>query len=565
MSQSACYSDNLSHLSNFGNFGNFDIVIVGCGVAGLSLATHLPPTMSIAIVASEDSTTTASNWAQGGIAATIDDQDCLESHVQDTVRVGCGLVDIDATTTLLESSRSIIDWLVSIGAEFDRKSNGSLHLHREGGHSHRRIVHNKDKTGNELMRVLWELVHSQRNVQFIEGWAYELLLTEHKACGGVAIFDGNNNCGYLQAQHTVLATGGASGIFLYSTTPPQAVGHGMAMAMRAGCRLINLEMQQYHPTCLYSSKEQHFLLTEAIRGEGGLLKRPDGSRFMPDYHPDAELAPRDIVARAIDTEMKLHGFNHVMLDITHKPASFITEHFPTIYTHLQQAGFDMTREYIPVVPAAHYSCGGVASLPNGTTEIAGLSVLGETAHTGLHGANRLASNSLLECLSMGKLCAQNLADNLPPSKASNGEHLDLAAIARRANLASTSDHRYNAEITHIWRSCRHLCWHLVGIVRNNNRLQLAQKQLQQNWLRLTEISEHSHSRQWQETYNLVQVARAMVGCALQRTENRGLHFNEDCSNFLDDSIADDSLTSNLAGNLTGNLPSNTEITLSDLC
>ena len=397
---------------------NFDVAIIGSGLAGLSVALHLAENKKIAVISKRTLRDGASDWAQGGIAAVLDSTDSIDQHVSDTLIAGAGICDEKATRFIVEHSRKAIEWLIKQGVPFTKDESTELgyHLTREGGHSQRRIIHAADATGHAVQLTLEQRVREHPNITLLEHhFAIDLITTdklhlkdEASRCLGLYVQDVvTGKVMTINASQTVLATGGAGKVYLYTTNPDTATGDGIAMAWRAGCRMANMEFIQFHPTCLYHPYAKSFLISEAVRGEGGLLKLPAsagsvaGQRFMPQHDERGELAPRDVVARAIDFEMKKRGLDHVDLDITHQSPAFLKEHFPTIYARCLEFGIDITRQPIPVVPAAHYTCGGIMTDLDGRTEIAGLYAVGETAYTGLHGANRLASNSLLECVVLG--------------------------------------------------------------------------------------------------------------------------------------------------------------------
>ena len=521
----------------------FDVAIVGSGLAGLSVALHLAETRKVAIISKRELLDGASNWAQGGIAAVLDSGDSHEQHITDTLIAGGGLCDEAATRFIVEHGREAIDWLISQGVPFTRDASAELgfHLTREGGHSQRRIIHAADATGHAVQVTLEQKVRSHPNISLFEHHCAIDLITSEKlggkkttktaqapapaVCHGLYVLDERSGKVLtFAAGQTVLATGGAGKVYLYTTNPDTATGDGIAMAWRAGCRVSNMEFIQFHPTCLYHPYAKSFLITEAIRGEGGLLKLPPeagaaaGQRFMPAHDARAELAPRDVVARAIDFEMKKRGLDYVHLDISHQSPEFLKEHFPTIYARCLELGIDITKQAIPIVPAAHYTCGGVVTDMHGRTDLEGLYAVGETACTGLHGANRLASNSLLECLVLGRAAAQDI---------------ELQSKHGMPELPAWDESRVtNADeevvIAHNWDELRRFMWNYVGIVRTTKRLERAQHRIR---LLREEIDEYyTHFRithDLLELRNLVDVASLIVNSALSRHESRGLHFSRD--------------------------------------
>mgnify|MGYP000235741644 FL=1 len=478
----------------------------------------------------------ASVWAQGGIAAVLSSEDSLESHVQDTLTAGAGLCDPVVTRRVIEHGKAAIDWLIDQGVNFsrDEANESGYHLTREGGHSHRRVIHVADATGRAIQSTLGQRILEHPHIQvFPQHIAIDLItsvklgLPGHRCWGAYVLNKELNRVETLAAQQTVLATGGAGKVYLYTSNPDVATGDGVAMGWRAGCRVANMEFIQFHPTCLYHPQAKSFLITEAVRGEGGILRLRDGTRFMPDHDPRAELAPRDIVARAIDFEMKKRGHDCVYLDITHKPRAFLIEHFPTIYARCLELGIDMTRQPIPVVPAAHYSCGGIVTDQWARSDLAGLYAVGEVAYTGLHGANRLASNSLLECLVFAHAAAQDI-DKQAPVALPSLPHWDESRV---------TDADEEIVISHNWDELRRFMWDYVGIVRTNKRLQRAQHRIA---LLQDEITEYYRnfrvSNDLVELRNLALVAELIVKSAMARHESRGLHFSRDYPYTLDSAV-----------------------------
>jgi L-aspartate oxidase len=519
----------------------FDFLVLGSGIAGLTFALKVAPRGRVAIVTKKDRAESNTNYAQGGIASVTSKEDSFELHVRDTLEAGAGLCKEKIVRMIVEEGPARIAELIELGMKFSEReipaSHGAheLDLGKEGGHSKRRILHAKDVTGREIERALLDAISRQPNIEIFENHLAIDLITSGKIqksevrsqksesknrCLGAYVFDKKNNrVEIFSAPVAVLATGGCGKVYLYTTNPDIATGDGVAMAYRAGASIANMEFVQFHPTCLYHPKAKSFLISEAVRGEGGILKSLEGKEFMDGAHPMKSLAPRDIVARAIDSEMKKSGADHVLLDITHKPAKFIIERFPNIYQTCLRYGIDITREPIPVVPAAHYQCGGVVTTVDGETDIAGLYAVGEVACTGLHGANRLASNSLLEAL----VCAHRAAEKIisvPREK--SGLKIPLWQSGNATNADEL------VVVSHNWDEIRRLMWDYVGIVRTNKRLQRAQK-------RIANLQEEIHDYYWNfivtsdllELRNIATVAELVVNCALQRPESRGLNYNLD--------------------------------------
>ncbi|MEN3069169.1 L-aspartate oxidase [Uliginosibacterium sediminicola] len=505
----------------------FDVLILGTGLAGQSLALRLADTLKVALVTKREIADGASGWAQGGIAAVVDPADSINAHYEDTLVAGAQLNDPAATRFVVEHGREAIDWLRAQGVPFtpDDDTAWGMHLTREGGHSHRRIVHVADATGAAVQETLIDRVRRHPNISILEHCIAVDLIVGHKigkstaGCLGAYLMDLKS--GHIEAcaaGHTVLATGGAGKVYLYTTNPDTATGDGIAMAWRAGCRVSNMEFIQFHPTCLYHPQAKSFLISEAVRGEGGLLKLPDGTRFMPAHDERAELAPRDVVARAIDFEMKKRGIDSVFLDISHKSPEFLHEHFPNILARCAELGIDITQQPIPVVPAAHYTCGGVVIDLRARTDLPGLYAVGETSCSGLHGANRLASNSLLECVVFAEAAARDILAN--PRKA-------VSALPQW-DESRVTDADEEVVISHNWDELRRFMWDYVGIVRTTKRLQRAQHRIR---LLEREIDEYYAnfrvSNDLIELRNLVTTADLIVRSALRRKETRGLHFSRD--------------------------------------
>ena len=503
-----------------------DVLIIGSGAAGLSLALRLPGSLNIAVIAKGPLTEGNTYYAQGGISAVLDKTDSIDSHIADTLNAGAGLCDESTVRLVVEQGPQNIQWLLKEGVSFTREQPNSsgYHLTREGGHSHRRVIHAADATGRELENTLESQVLARKNIRLYENHNVVDLVTgsspesgDHRCRGAYILNRESGRVEAFTARFTVLATGGASKVYLYTSNPDVSTGDGIAMAWRAGCRVANMEFIQFHPTCLFHPHAKSFLITEALRGEGGILRLPDGSRFMERFDPRAELAPRDIVARAIDHEMKRLGADCLFLDISHKPADFIREHFPTICSRCQEFGIDITREPIPVVPAAHYTCGGVLTDHRARTDIPHLFAVGETAYTGLHGANRMASNSLLECLVFSEQAAAEITRLM--EKGPQPEPVPPWDESR------VTDSDEEVVVSHNWDELRHFMWDYVGIVRSVKRLQRAKRRVD---LLKQEIREYYSNfrvhNDLLELRNLVLVADLIIRSAQHRKESRGLHY-----------------------------------------
>ena len=511
----------------------FDVLIIGSGAAGLTLGLSLPDNLSAAIISKDSLDAGSTRWAQGGVAAVLDEEDTVDAHVQDTLTAGAGLCHESSVRFTVENSTDAINWLVDLGVPFDQDESGTdFHLTREGGHSVRRIIHAADATGVAISDTLQQAAQTKENLHLLSDYiAVDLITGEKLGQKGTGCFGAyflNKSTGHVEvitASAVVLATGGASKAYLYTSNPDGASGDGIAMAWRAGARVANMEFNQFHPTCLYHPKAKSFLITEAVRGEGGHLLLPDGERFMHRFDERLELAPRDIVARAIDHEMKRLGADCLYLDISHKDADFITSHFPTIYERCLEFGIDITKEPIPVVPAAHYTCGGVVTDQSGQTDIPGLYAIGETAHTGLHGANRLASNSLLECLVFARQAALHISETVQPN-------LTLPEVPAW-DESQVTDADEAVVIAHNWDELRRFMWDYVGIVRTTKRLVRAKHRVR---LLREEILEfygnYRVTNDLLELRNLVDVADVIIRSALLRKESRGLHYSLDYPNAL---------------------------------
>ena len=514
-----------------------DVLIIGSGAAGLTLALSLPDSMKIAVLSKEVLSEGSTLYAQGGISAVLDKSDSFESHIADTLDSGAGLCVESTVRKVVEKGPDAISWLLDAGVPFTREDTSTegisgLHLTREGGHSNRRIAHAADASGKAIESTLVSMVKARKNIDLFEHHiAIDLITTRklhHKqrdnSCVGAYVLDIlNEKVSIFQANFTILATGGASKVYLYTSNPDGASGDGIAMGWRAGCRVANMEFMQFHPTCLYHPHAKSNLITEAVRGEGGRLLLPDGTRFMKKFDKREELAPRDIVARSIDHEMKRLGIDSVFLDISHKSKGFIQDHFPNVSAMCYKFGYDMSKEPVPVVPAAHYTCGGLMVDHAGHTDVNNLYAIGETTFTGLHGANRMASNSLLECIVYGQAAAVDI------SKRHNNKGLNHSEI----NIPEWDESRVTDSdelvvINHNWDEVRRFMWDYVGIVRTTKRLQRARNRIE---MLLAEIDEYYSnfrvSSDLIELRNLAEVSRMIIRSAQQRKESRGLHYNLD--------------------------------------
>ena len=513
------------------------VVIIGAGLGGLAVALHLADRLPVVVLAKRSLSESATAWAQGGIVGVLGTDDSIDSHVRDTQDAGAGLVDEHTARFVAENSAAAIQWLVDAGVPFSPDPDGplGLHLTREGGHAVRRIAHAADATGRAIHDALLDRARAHPNITLHERWmAVDLVTSRHVKrkeplrCYGVYVLDmDRKRVEALPASAVVLATGGVGKVYRYTSNPDTATGDGIAMAWRAGCRVSNMEFIQFHPTCLYHPQERSFLITEALRGEGAHLTLLDGTRFMAAHDERLELAPRDIVARAIDFEMKKHGADHVWLDarpiVAEKGEAFLKEHFPTIYARCLALGIDITCQPIPVVPAAHYTCGGVVTDLDGRTDLPGLYAVGETTYTGLHGANRLASNSLLECVVLGRTCAEKILRSVP----------DELPRVPAWDESQVEDADEQVVISHNWDELRLLMWNYVGIVRTTKRLERALHRIK---LLRDEIDDYYRNfrvnRDLLELRNLVVCAELIVRSALRRHESRGLHFSRDFPNTL---------------------------------
>lgn len=515
----------------------FDALIIGSGLSGLSLALKLAEQRKVAIITKKLLLDGASSRAQGGIATVLSREDSLAEHIQDTLTAGAGLCDESVTRYVIENARPALDWLIAQGVPFtrDASTDTGYHLSQEGGHSHRRIIHAADATGMAVQETIAAKALAHPNITVLEHHIAIDLITGKKLggqgnrCHGAYALNGLcDEVITIAAHDTILATGGAGKVYLYTTNPDTATGDGIAMGWRAGCRVANMEFIQFHPTCLYHPHAKSFLISEAVRGEGGLLKLPDGTRFMPGHDVRAELAPRDIVARAIDFEMKKHGLDCVYLDISHRSPEFLREHFPTIYANCMALGIDISKQPIPVVPAVHFTCGGVVADLHGRTDVANLYAIGETAHSGLHGANRLASNSLLECMVFSAAAARDIL----------GRPCGQFTPLPQWDESRVTDADEQIVISHNWEELRRFMWDYVGIVRTTKRLQRAQHRIRLLHEEINEYYANFHvTADLLELRNLVLCSDLIVQSALSRHESRGLHYSKDYPETLPQAVA----------------------------
>jgi L-aspartate oxidase len=505
---------------------DFPVLIIGSGAAGLSLALRLSEHCQVALLSKNKLSEGATFYAQGGIASVLDEKDSFAAHIADTITVGAGLCDLNIVEYVVKHGPECIKWLINKGIKFT-KNNSHYDLTQEAGHSERRIIHVEDATGEAVEETLITKTKKNSKIKIFEfHMAVDLIKQRGRVVGAYVYDEKNDKVIVFRSKAIVLATGGASRVYLYTSNPAVASGDGIAMAWRAGCRICNMEFNQFHPTCLYHPAAGSFLISETLRGEGARLFLPNGKRFMHKFDKREELAPRDIVARVIDHEMKRLGYRYVLLDISHKPAKFIRERFPTIYEKCLEYGFDITKQPIPVVPAAHYTCGGIMVDLNGRTDIPHLYAIGEVTYTGMHGANRLASNSILECLVYATSASEDIIKNLPKWK--------YAKKIMPWNESWVTDSNEEVFVLHNWEEIRHFMWDYVGIVRSNKRLQRAQHRIK---LLKKEIQDYYGdfrvNKNLLELRNLIIIADLIVRSALLRKESRGLHYTLDYPELRD--------------------------------
>jgi L-aspartate oxidase len=522
-----------------------DFLVIGSGIAGLSYALKVASYGRVCIVTKKESAESNTNYAQGGIASVVSQEDSFENHIQDTLEAGAGLCHKDVVNMVIQEGPTHVQQLIDWGVSFSQNDRGEFDLGREGGHKQRRIIHAKDMTGKAIEQALLDAIRQHPDIEILENHIAIDLITTAKVnaddasplrCLGAYVLDRESETiQTYQSNIVLLASGGAGKIYLYTSNPDIATGDGLAMAYRAGAILANLEFVQFHPTCLYHVDAKSFLISEAVRGEGAILRLPNGERFMSQHDTREELAPRDIVARAIDTEMKKGGYNHVLLDLSAKKTSWIKERFPTIYQKCLQHGIDITSQPIPVVPAAHYFCGGVVTDMKARTTIEGLFAAGETACTGLHGANRLASNSLLEALVFSNKAAEESVKQMKSQS-------NFSASLPEWNAGESTDSDEQVMISHNWDEIRRTMWNYVGIVRSNKRLIRAKRRI--DVLR-EEIKEYywnfKISADLIELRNIALIASLTIDCALARKESRGLHYNIDYPQTWDEFVNDSKL------------------------
>jgi L-aspartate oxidase len=528
-----------------------DVLIVGSGIAGLTAALHLSEGLDVTIITKAEPWKTCTNRAQGGIAAALSKDDSPEQHLRDTIDAGAGLCHEDLVRECLSDGPELIHWLETLGVDFAKKTDGSLDLGREGGHRSRRVVHVQDRTGAAVEERMLAAASNRPGLKMFDSWiGVDLITSRHLGHGGkdrclgcYAMDMSTGEISTIRAKTTILATGGSGKVYLYTTNPDVATGDGVAMAWRAGARIANMEFYQFHPTCLYHPMGNSFLISEAVRGEGGRLILKDGQHFMDKYHEMKELAPRDVVARAIDTELKRTGDESVFLDVSHLSGDFIEARFPTIFNHCMSLGLDMRKEPIPVVPAAHYQCGGVLTDLNGCTTITGLYAIGEVASTGFHGANRLASNSLLEGLVFGRNAAAAVSKALVTSSDNSWQ-----AEIPKWNIGLARDPEEAVAISQNWHEIRRFMWNYLGLVRSDMRLQRARR-------RLSLVREEIYTDYWSfiltpslvELRNLADVAYLVLEMANMRKESRGLHFNIDYPEVDDEYFCRDTVLRRVPG------------------
>tara|TARA_B110000014_G_C20119080_1_gene592170 strand:- start:41 stop:1684 length:1644 start_codon:yes stop_codon:yes gene_type:complete len=528
----------------------FDVLIIGSGAAGNSLALQLPDNMSIGLISKTELHEGSTYYAQGGISAVFSKIDSINQHVEDTMESGAGLCKENVVKAVAKESKDIIKWLLDQGVEFTKNeigANDRLHLTKEGGHTHPRVVHADDKTGKVIQESLIDKVKTKSNIKlFTHHVAIDLITKEQKKtnskrCVGSYILNKkNNHIDIFKAKFVVLATGGANKVYLYTSNPDTSSGDGIAMAYRAGCNIANMEFMQFHPTCLYHHRAKSFLISESLRGEGGRLLLPNGEQFMHKYDSRGVLAPRDVVARAIDNEMKIHGLEYVLLDISHKKNSYIKKRFPNIYKKCLEFNIDITKTAIPVVPATHYTCGGIDIDINAKTNIKNLYAIGEVAHSGLHGANRMASNSLLECI----FFSRKVLEDIKKFENEDFENTDNEPMDNAEKVISEE-----VIIKYSWKEIRTLMWNYVGIVRTNERLLKAKIRISIYKKEIEEcFSTNIISSDLIELRNLIYIAEIIITSALSRKESRGLHYNVDfphTNKIAEDTVINKNIENNL--------------------